>query len=166
MPEAERFEDLPGLLLARWENVAISSWTGAVEKRHLDALVHSLDVVSRASPSGFVALALVPSLGSKISPLTAEQRSHLLGSLARHEQRLLGVAVAIEAGGFVGSVTRSVLAGMGLLLRRPYPAKSFADRQEASAFLTPLAARVRPAASNAAALLRNLEELVPRSGAR
>jgi hypothetical protein len=64
------------------------------------------------------------------------------------EFSLLGSAVVIEGSGFAVATIRTVIAGVYLLSKKPYPAKIFPSVSEGASFLSPFLSR--PAAEIAA----------------
>jgi hypothetical protein len=51
---------------------------------------------------------------------------------------LLGSAIVIEGSGFAAATARTMIAGVYLLSKRPYPAKIFPSVPEGAAWLSPL----------------------------
>jgi hypothetical protein len=54
---------------------------------------------------------------------------------------LQGSAIVIEGSGFAAATTRTLVAGIYLLSKRPYPSKIFSSLSESAAWLSPILSR-------------------------
>jgi hypothetical protein len=62
-----------------------------------------------------------------------------LEMVVEHSKSVRAIACVIEGAGFKASITRSVLAGMKLLLRVPVAVKFFGSAEDAAVWLSPAA---------------------------
>jgi hypothetical protein len=126
-----------------FRHVLITSWREPPTAEQLIALDPLQHDVGRRCPSGFVALAILPSIHAHMTPEVREAAEHL----SRNPSRLLvGTAQVITGTGFVAATTRMIATGMALLSRAA-PTKLFSSVEAAAPWVCSKVAAISGAPS-------------------
>ncbi|MEO8877812.1 MAG: hypothetical protein ABI461_19620 [Polyangiaceae bacterium] len=120
-------------ILATWSNVVILVWRHETTLAGVHAGQQVLADHTRAHPNGVFLMTIVE-FGAPMP--TPEVRDALATLLASGANRILLSAVAHEGTGFRAAAVRSVVTGLAVLAKLPYPHKVFATVDEASAWFS------------------------------
>jgi hypothetical protein len=120
------------LTIATWRHLYVIGWRGAVT---LDAVKLADELLTRfcARVSGPVAVMIV--IEPHTPPPDRHARNATIAVLRRLAPRILCLPVVCEGQGFLAGAQRAAIAGMNLILRYPYPHKTFAGVDEATEWL-------------------------------
>lgn len=132
-----------GYYFTVWKNAYILDFSQTPTVESLDASIACKKVALRQNPAGVVVINLVD--GENPPPSAAIRRY----AQAKSEQDPEGVlchATIIRGEGFKSATIRSMLAGIYLVTRAPYPRKVFATNEECATWAGPLAGTALPKA--------------------
>lgn len=120
------------LTVATWRNLFVIVWRGVVT---LSAVEHADALLKRFAEtvSGRIVVMIV--IEERTPPPGLHTRNATVGVLRRMAPRILCLPVICEGQGFLASAQRAAIAGMNLILRYPYPHKTFATVDEAAEWL-------------------------------
>jgi hypothetical protein len=121
----------PGFASGAYGPLAISVWDDAPSREHAMNAASLLDSVARAHKE----VLLLAVVGPDCPPPESAVREILAAELRRLSKQIVASANLVEGQGFRAAALRSVLTGMALLVRPPYPQKICATMTEASEFL-------------------------------
>lgn len=143
------------LCIAECQAVAINFWHGIPHRADWQEAVRHLGSLHRRFPDGIFALVVFP-LPPTLSIREIEFDRKEMEIVARQFIALgRGCASVIEGSGFVGATVRSVVSGLTLLTRPPFPSRIFDSVTDGIHWLAPLVAP-RPSP----AFIRELESAV------
>lgn len=129
-PEIVDADDLHCQLTHR--GLFLTYTVGPASEANIRSLVANFDRFARQSMEP-VAFMLATKASSR--PPEAEQRRMVQDVMNRHAKKIACVAMCIEAGGFTGSIIRSVAAAIFVLPNPGYPVKFFSSPTEATAWV-------------------------------
>ena len=118
-------------ILATWANVVILVWRKDTTLPGVEAAQRVYDDLARENPGGIFLMTIVE-FGAPMPP--PEVRDALARFLASGAGRMILSAVAHEGTGFRAAAVRSVVTGLAVLAKLPYPHKVFATADEAGAW--------------------------------
>ena len=148
-------------IVATWQNVVILVWKRETTTAALDALRKAHDQVA-AKHEGAVFLLTIVEERAPMPP--SATRDALAGFLKMLERSVELSAVVHEGAGFRAAAVRSVVTGVSLVARLPYPHKVFATVAEAAAWFGPNSRR-NLKAWHPKALIDSVAELRARAAA-
>ena len=117
----------PGYLFALWRNLYIIDFRSTPTIEGLRATVSAKKAAVKQSPGGLAVvnfLAPGPLPSAEVRQVASEVQSADLSDVLCH-------ATIVEATGFAGSAMRSVLTGMRVFEKSPFPRKVFGEVTEA-----------------------------------
>lgn len=118
-------------VVALWRQVYIVDFHDTPSKEALDAAVLGKGEAHAANPGGVVVLNLLP--GDRPLP-SAEVRDYAERKQSEDLAGVLAHATVVTGEGFRAGALRSMLAGLYLVSRSPFPRKVFSDVGEAAAW--------------------------------
>lgn len=118
-------------IIATWANAVILVWRNETTLAGVSAVQKVYDELAALHPQG-IFLVTVVEFGAPMPP--PEVRDALAVFLANGSGRMILSAVAHEGTGFRAAAVRSVVTGLAVLAKLPYPHKVFATVDEASAW--------------------------------
>jgi len=125
----------PGLSLVELGPVCMAIWHDEVTRARFERQRAGLAQVVAKYPGGAAFLCVVE---PQVKPPPDELRHASTLMVRGHGTKLKCIAVVIEASGFMGALTRSVLSGMSLLSGRQLAAQAFfATVPDAALWLSP-----------------------------
>jgi hypothetical protein len=143
-----------GLGIANVGAVCLVVWRQSVTVERFERERAALHALAHRHPGGVGFLCVI---GENVPPPTAELRNATIQMISALGTRLRWVACVIEGEGFRAATTRSVLAGMALLLRSSGPAiRIAASTAEAAAWLAQHGASERDLVEGHARLLARI----------
>jgi hypothetical protein len=98
--------------------------------------------------------------------MTSEERSRMAALIKRWEKERIASSTVILAEGLIGSLHRSVLTGLQMLVPAPHPMKVFGAIEPAVKWLAPYVRELSGPDATAETLLAGVEELCARFTAR
>lgn len=116
---------------ASWRQVYILEFRDTVSIEALDASVLGKREVYAANPSGIVVFNLLP--GDRPLP-SSEVRDYAERKQGEDLAGVLAHATVVTGAGFRAGTVRSMLAGLFLVSRSPFPRKVFSNVEEAAAW--------------------------------
>jgi hypothetical protein len=119
----------PDCLIATWHNVAIVVWRKATSSVGVAALQSAYDAHAQEHTEG-VFLTTIVERQAETPPQRI--RDELARFLKKGSGKTILSAVVHEGSGFRGAFVRSIVTGVALLTKLPYPHKVFASITEAS----------------------------------
>lgn len=120
-----------GYLFASWRQAYVLDWRDTTTKESLDAAVLGKRSVYADNPAGIVVFNLLASE----SPLpSSEIREYAERKQSEDTEGVLCHATVVDGRGFWASTMRSMLAGLYLVSRSPFPRKVFSNVDEAAAW--------------------------------
>jgi len=128
----------PDLSVATLEHSLVCVWHGDTTTSGVSRITRELNMFSASHPRGFGLITLVEAKASM--PETAE-RNAIAELLRSFGEKIAASALIFEGEGFRAAAVRSVVAGLNLLARQPYPHKVFGTSEEASNWLAPTLAK-------------------------
>lgn len=143
MSELRRIASGVGYYFTTWRNAYILDFHDTPTVEGLDASVASKRIALRRNPDGVMVINLVD--GEKPPP-SGPIRRHAEAKSKEDPHGVLCHATIILGEGFKPATIRSMLAGMYLVTRAPYPRKVFAASAEAAAWAVQYAGAPMPAA--------------------
>ncbi|MFO0551497.1 MAG: hypothetical protein U0271_24120 [Polyangiaceae bacterium] len=125
------------LCIAECQSIAINFWRGIPHRADWQEAVRHLGSLHRRFPAGIFALVVFP-LPPTLSIREIEFDRKEMEIVARQFVALgRGCASVIEGSGFVGATVRSVVSGLTLITRPPFPSRIFDSVTEAIHWLAP-----------------------------
>lgn len=125
------------LTIAAYDHLFLEIWSGlpakALHQRKLREL-HNERLAKRPGKHALVAIVE----GGATPRLDEEARSEMTERTRATRDRTVALAVVMSDQGFVAAMIRSILAGLLLVQRAPYPHKVFGTLREAASWLAPL----------------------------
>jgi len=129
--EATLIAATPDHIIATWANVVILVWRNETTLKGVEAVQKVYDNLSAANPKGIFLMTVVE-FGAPMP--SADVRDALARFLASGSGRMILSGVTHEGTGFRAAAVRSVVTGLALLAKLPYPHKVFATVDEAAAW--------------------------------
>lgn len=121
--------------IAVWRDVVVILWKRETTLDGVAATGRGVKAALKGSPEG-AALMTIVEAGAAMPP--AEARDALARQLAEHGEHIRCSAVVYEGAGFRAAAVRSVVTGLSLLAKQPFPHKVFATVNAASAWMAGL----------------------------
>ena len=119
----------PDRLIATWQRVMILIWKVHTTMPGVDAAQRVYDAFAAEHPAGIFLLTVV----EQDAPMpSSEVRAALATFLSTGASQTLFSAVAHEGTGFQAASVRSVVTGLAMLAKLPYPHKVFASVEQAA----------------------------------
>lgn len=119
-------------LFATWGDLVIAVWRGVTTLTGVRLGQHFFQQHAQQCPSGVLLMTII----EEGAPAPGTQERAALGMLLQSETgRTRRSAVVYEGTGFRAATVRSVVTGLALISRPPFPHKVFATVAEASLFL-------------------------------
>lgn len=118
-------------ILATWRNVVILVWRKDTTLAGVEDAQRVYDGLAKEHPNGVFLMTIVE-FGAPMPP--PDVRDALARFLASGAGRTILSAVAHEGTGFRAAAVRSVVTGLAVLAKLPYPHKVFATADEACAW--------------------------------
>lgn len=119
--------------LATWDNVVISVWRKETTLQGVANAKRVFDAAMDEHPGGVFLVTVVEFEATMPPP---ESRDALARLLADGSGRTILSAVAYEGTGFRAAAIRSIVSGLALLARLPYPHQIFASVDDACAWFS------------------------------
>lgn len=108
---------------------------------HADTLMDAIEdcdrFLSELASSRRQGIGLLTIVEAKASLPGSQERSRLAQMLANHSESIKASALVFEGEGFGAAAVRSVVVGLNLLARQPYPHKVFATIETAAGWMAP-----------------------------
>jgi hypothetical protein len=161
-----RFEpiiEMPTAMSAVWRRLGVHLFEGKLTLADMDRLDDLGADWRRRVPGKLVELVVVFPSEAR---MTTEERARMAKIIKRWEHTREASATVILADGLIGSLQRSVLTGLQLLVPAPHPLKVFGAVAEAVAWLAPYAERLAGPEAKADAIQAGLDALCARFAAR
>lgn len=134
MRNAEIIETGPDQTLAFWGDTFIIIFHRNTTVPGVAALANAASRFAEARPNGIGTVTIV----EETAPMPpSDARAALAKALDDHSERVRVSAVAYEGTGFRAAAVRSVVAGLTMVARQPYPHKVFATVEEAMVWMAP-----------------------------
>lgn len=153
-------QDVPGFRLATWRNVIVSVWSGPVTLPRLDQLLARERSLKVHHPKGIVPFTVVMSMstdsmrvGEDVRKRAAELAQEMGPFTIAHPNVVLGA-------GFWAATVRGVMSATYLFSRAKYPTRAFDSVLDASAWVSPLMARVDATAPGPTELRGAIDEIL------
>lgn len=122
----------PGFCFAQWGQVYILDWRSTLTIPGLDASVTCKRIALQRFPQGLVLLNLV---NAQAPVPSQEMRRYAERKQNEDTKGVLCHATVMLGDGFRASAARSMLAGLYLVARSPFPRKAFSEVREAAVWL-------------------------------
>jgi hypothetical protein len=118
-------------IVATWRNVVLLIWRRETTVEGVSAARRIYDELAAVCPGGVLLMTIVE---EKAPAPSADARKDLARFLSNCSGRMILSAVVHEGAGFQAAMVRSVVTGLALVARLPYPHKVFATVAEAEAW--------------------------------
>ena len=155
--------DIPCLMTGVWSRLGVHLFHGQFSTSDMDVAEKAGDQWLARHPGKTVELVIIYPSNAR---MTHSERMRMARLLKRREKERAASATVILAQGLTGSVHRSVLTGLLLLVPPPHPAKVFGSTRDAITWLTPHARALCGDGANTEALTAAVEELCAKFQAR
>jgi len=123
------------VVLASWSNMTITDMRGAVRREHIGEIARCYRAVQKQYPQGLAVLTLIPN-GTPMGD--ANIRGDASKMLEDFAGLLQHISIVLEGSGIWASTMRTVLRGMTIIARTPYPIKIHEDIESAARAIAPL----------------------------
>lgn len=140
-----------GYALGIEQGTLLAVWAGEPDAGQLGRAVEHMLELHRRYPAGVLMFNLIRSTAGMPSEGV---RAHLRDYFERMRGKLSAAAVVVEHRGILQSLSRAVISTLVTITRKPFPLKTFGDRQQAAQWLAE-----QPGAPSAAVLEKALSEL-------
>lgn len=145
-----------GYCLAGWRQVYIVEFRDTPSIESLDASVLGKREVAAGNPDGIVVLNILP--GDRPLP-SSEVRAYAEQKQGEDTAGVLGHATILTGDGFRAGTIRSMLTGLFLVSRSPFPRKVFSATPEAAAWLSTVVRAGRPWATSLVQVVSSVQAL-------
>lgn len=130
----ELINDLPCMVTGIWQRFGVHVFEGRCTIEDMDRMEAHGDAWLARHPGKIVELVIIhPSDAG----MTMTERSRMQRIIKRWEKIRTAAATVILAEGLAGSLQRSILTGMTMMVPPPHPAKVFGATEAAVTFLAP-----------------------------
>ncbi len=126
--------ELPCMVTGSWRRFAIHLFEGKLTLEHMTELERASEAWHAKSKDKLVELVVILPSNAK---MTGEERGRMTKLIKRWEHTRVASATVILAQGIVGSLQRSVLTGMQMVVPSPHPMKVFGTVEDAVRWLSP-----------------------------
>ncbi len=130
-----------GYYFTTWKNAYILDFSKTPTVESLDASVACKKLALRKNPAGLVVINLID---GENPPPSGAIRKYAQSKSTEDPDGVLCHATIIRGEGFKSATIRSMLAGIYLVTRAPYPRKVFATNDECATWAGPLAGTPLP----------------------
>jgi len=121
-------------LVATWGNLLLLIWKNETRLAAIQGLRDTMQGLAKRQPDGMTLLTVI----ERGAPLPSSTERRALSDVLRDfSGSVLRSAVLIDADGLRAATVRSVITGLTLIARQPYPHRVFGRAAEAAAWLYP-----------------------------
>lgn len=155
--------EAPYMITGMWRRFAVHLFEGKVTIAHMDRIEAESERWHSKVKGKLVEMVVVLPSEAK---MTHDERVRMTRIIKRWEHTRVASATVILAQGLTGSLHRSVLTGMQMLVPAPHPTKVFGMTRDATAWLAPRVQEVCGAEAQPDALDSAVSELADRFAKR
>jgi hypothetical protein len=153
----------PNMMAAVWRRFGVYLFEGPVTLDDMARMESHGAHWFRKNPGKIVEMVIIYPSESRMN---SEERARMGKVIKRWEDQRLASATVILATDLVGSMQRSVLTGLQLIVRPPHPTKVFGTTADALTWLAPYVTELCGVDATYAAVMEGVEELRARFAAR
>ena len=151
--------ELPTATTAVWRMLGVHLFRGKLTLDDMDVLDEQGAMWRKTMPGKTVELVVIfPS----DAQMTSDERKRMAQLIKRWENERLASSTVVLAEGLVGSLHRSILTGLQMLVPSPHPVKVFGTIAPAVTWLAPYAEKLCGPEAKAEALLAAVDEMIGR----
>jgi hypothetical protein len=126
--------EMPCMVTGNWRRFAVHVFEGKATLADMDAIEANSERWHAKIPDQLVEMVIILPSESK---MTGDERTKMMHIIKRWENTRIASATIVLAQGLLGSLHRSVLTGMQMVVPPPHPTKVFGRIDEGSRWLTP-----------------------------
>jgi hypothetical protein len=155
--------EMPTVMTAVWRRMGVHLFEGRLSVDDMDRLDELGANYRKRVPGKMVELVVIYPSDAR---MTSDERARMAKIVKRWEHERTASSTVILADGLMGSLHRSILTGLQLLVPAPHPVKVFGAIAPAVQFLAPFVHDLCGPEATTDALLAGVEELCERFAAR
>ncbi len=166
LQEPNVYEATPDHIVGTWNNVSLIIWRVATFSNAVDLSQRTSEELARKYPGGIGLLTII----EQSAPMPPSEARSRIADFFASADYIKASSVAFEGTGFRAGAVRSVVAGLTMLARQPFPHKIFATLKEATDWQVPELTKATDAQYTSAqmwqavtSLRLRIDEEIPRS---
>jgi hypothetical protein len=125
---------LPNMTTGMWRHFGVHAFEGTLTLEDMARIEAAGDRWHRKNPGKVVEMVIVFPSEARLS---SEERARMAGIIKRWENIRTASATVVLASGLQGSMHRSVLTGLQMVVPAPHPTKVFGSVRDAVIWITP-----------------------------
>lgn len=161
-----RFEpiiEMPNVVTGVWRRFGVHLFQGKLSIADMDRLDEAGAAWRKVAPGRMVELVVVFPSDAR---MTGEERERMARIIKRWEHTREASATVILADGIIGSLHRSLLTGLQMIVPAPHPVKVFGGISQAVTWLAPHVEKLSGPEAQPAPLMSGIDALCARFAAR
>jgi hypothetical protein len=155
--------EMPTAMTGVWRRMGVHLFEGKLTTSDMDRLDADGAEYRKRVPGKKVELVVIFPSDAR---MTSSERARMAALIKRWENERVASSTVILAEGLIGSLQRSVLTGLQMIVPAPHPVKIFGAIAPAVTWLSPFVRAVSGADVTAEALLSGVDDLCARFAAR
>jgi hypothetical protein len=155
--------EMPCMVTGNWRRFAVHVFEGKLTLADMAVIEANSEAWHAKIPNQLVELVIILPSDSK---MTSDERSKMMQIIKRWEHTRIASATIVLAQGLLGSLHRSVLTGMQMVVPPPHPTKVFGRIDDGLRWLTPHIQKSSGAEVQADALIVAVDNLMDYFGKR
>jgi hypothetical protein len=155
--------EMPTVMTAVWHRMGVHLFEGKLSIEDMDRLDAQGADFRKRVPGKMVELVVIFPSDAR---MTSDERARMAALIKRWEKERVASSTVILADGLIGSLHRSVLTGLQMIVPAPHPVKVFGAIAPAVKWLAPYVRDLCGPDATAEALLLGVDDLCARFAAR